>query len=145
MNERNGNRVTAGFLLAPIVPAIFLFLYGVVAVQSEEYSVWFLQTYIFVAIVVGYAVVVIIMLPTYLLFERFKITSVMVYILFGAAGGAIGYFVAWGSSLQGYIIPSLWGVLSAATFWLIARPDKNAHNKSLKNRTREELRAELNR
>ena len=122
---KKGNKVILAFLVAPALPALFFYLYVVLTAPSgDKYTAWFASTYIFVGLFIGYPIVFIIMLPTYFLFEYFKIKNIIFYILFGAGGGALGYYIGWGASLQGAIVPVIWGVLSASTFWFIVRPGK---------------------
>jgi hypothetical protein len=55
----------------------------------------------------------------------------MFYVLGGGFGGALAFYISWGATLEGYIIPIIWGVLTSVIFWLIIRPDKT-HNKAIK-------------
>ena len=124
---RNEDKVYIAFITAPFIPAVFIYLYFTLAVpNADTYGRWYLNTYLFVSLFVGYLIVFIVMIPTYLIFQKLNIKKIIPYVAIGAIGGAIGFYIATRgvTLIQGYVIPVTWGVLSASIFWFIVRPDK---------------------
>jgi len=124
---RQENKIYTAFIVSPFIPAILIYIFiSLVAPTPGAYEQWWLQTFLFVSVFVGYLIVLIIMVPTYLIFQKLKIFSILSYIGAGSLGGALGLYVATNGtpSIQGYLGPMIWGALSATIFWFIVRPDK---------------------
>ena len=138
-------RVVAGFLIAPLVPALVLLLIqfaeqGVRLLMGTAPPVWYWQFGIFIAFyvtVICYATALPFGIPAYLILKRKRRVALGYAIFGGLLIGAIAYPI-WVSILfpsgNGIIdrAPKLLplilisGMVAATAFWLIARPDRAA-------------------
>jgi len=127
-------RTVIAFLVAPMVPALLTGWFGFMNGTYHPLAIFVL--------VCGclYVLQAVVGVPAYLLLGRAKRHRIWTYALLGFAGAAVP-FLAYGSMRDlgsvgagraAYVIcfVGLLGGISAAIFWLMARPDKVAPSKA---------------
>jgi hypothetical protein len=125
----NLKRLALGLALAPLVPGVLMLALSMLGNPSE--GIWALKLIAMIA----YPAMLIIGLPLHLLFRRTGWTSVWPYLVTGAiAGAAVAYCVfptlqaaasgaTTSSSIAIAVICAFFGMITAATFWIIVRPN----------------------
>jgi hypothetical protein len=122
-----GKRLALGLALAPLAPGLLVLALSLLGKPSE--GIWALKLIAMFA----YPAMIVLGLPLHLLFQRSGWTSVWPYLIAGTiAGAVVAYFVfpslqVAGSSPSSIAIAAIcafFGAVTAATFWLIAKPNK---------------------
>lgn len=125
----NPKRLVLGLALAPSVPGLLMLALSMLGNPSE--GIWALKLIAMIA----YPAMLVIGLPMHLLFQSKGWTSVWPYLIAGTiTGAAIAYFVfptlqgaasgpATASSIAIAAICAFFGAITAATFWMIVRPN----------------------
>jgi len=130
----SGLRGLIGFLIAPGVPALFLYLAGLFFVADWE-AAWGPK----ILAMFAYLVALIIGVPVYFLLQRKGINSFMAYLILGALIGLAFYvlffgiwaLISWQSypehailllknSIRSGVIAVVYAAVSSVLFWLIA-------------------------
>lgn len=124
---KQSRRAFLGFLIAPVVPTVFLYLFGVWTGEGNAAVVL-----PFFATVFGYVGAVLIGIPMYLLMQRRGLRSFRSYLLLGSLIGPIFYLVTMGllaspghqmQPLIALALPILvlavYTSITAGVFWLI--------------------------
>lgn len=130
----NLKRLALGLALAPLVPGVLMLALSMLGNPSE--GIWALKLIAMIA----YPAMLIIGLPLHLLFRGKGRTSVSLYLVTGAiAGAAVAYCgfptlqaaasgAPTSSSTAIAVICAFFGMITAATFWLIVRPNIGNQN-----------------
>lgn len=127
-------RALIGFLVAPGVPALVLYLIGLLFVSDWE-TAWGPK----ILAVFGYLAALVIGVPVYFLLQRKGISSLMAYLVLGALIGLVCYALFFGlwallswktypehallllkNSVKSGLIAVVYATVASAVFWLIA-------------------------
>ncbi|PHV09707.1 hypothetical protein [Chitinimonas sp. BJB300] len=127
-------RVVIGFFVSPGVPALFLYLIGLIFYSSWE-AAWGPN----ILAICGYLAAFIIGVPMYFILKRKNISSLKAYLILGALVGFIFYVVFFGlwvllswqkfpehallilkGSVRSGIIAVVYATVASAIFWLIS-------------------------
>jgi hypothetical protein len=121
-------RVVAACVISPLVPAFILYAIAFLILVFTGDKDALSSTTLFAAIALGtgYPFALLVMAPLHLVFRRYGFVRLWHYILAGAIAGAVIGWIPWligpGSFTGGRDVGAVWGLVSAALFWLIVRP-----------------------
>jgi len=129
-------RTVLAFLITPLVPAAVEFLYEIISssnnhliVKSLDNPQNFYMAVILAMIFYCYIAIVLVGLPAYIIFNRKGIYTIGPYLLVGIITSLFIMIILFGfNSIVNYkklIYFSAFGIITSATFWFIAKPQKN--------------------
>jgi hypothetical protein len=125
-------RTAVGFLVAPLAPGLFVLSLSLPLGKPEE-GLWTLEMSAFA----GYSAAIVLGLPAYHALRLFGRNGLVAYALTGLAIGLVvgaaflyplflhaALLGAFAGPIAAFCLAGFFGVLAAAAFWAIRRPDR---------------------